>query len=192
MALEHATLTEAYLHEPKGISTATAGKVYVADGAGSGDWVLPSGSAYGELYITGGATSFTLAAASAYSKLDPGSAWTANGSNNVTLNGPDAQITVGVAGVYKLDFWMNFTTAALAASTQYSFKYAVNGTTSTRSVAVQKFTNGADRLHVAASGFATLSANDVVSIYIAGDGTSSGTAITPVEAGLSVTLIKVS
>lgn len=192
MALEHATLTEAYLHEPKGISTATAGKVYVANGAGSGTWSLPSGSAYGELYITSGATAFALAAASAYSKLDPGTEWTANGSSNVTLDGTNGQLTVGIAGVYKLDFWMNFTTASLAASTQYSFKYAVNGTTAPRSVAVQKFTNGSDRLHIAASGFATLAANDIISIHVAGDGTSSSTNITPVEAGLSVVLIKVS
>lgn len=40
MAL-HSTLTDPYLHEPKGASTADAGMVYVADGAGSGTWTLP-------------------------------------------------------------------------------------------------------------------------------------------------------
>lgn len=34
----HATLTGADLHEPKGADTASASTVYVADGAGSGDW----------------------------------------------------------------------------------------------------------------------------------------------------------
>lgn len=34
----HATLTGASLHEPKGVATATANTVYVADGAGSGTW----------------------------------------------------------------------------------------------------------------------------------------------------------
>lgn len=37
--VNHNTLTDPYLHEPKGISTALAGQIYVADGAGSGDWV---------------------------------------------------------------------------------------------------------------------------------------------------------
>lgn len=34
----HATLTGASLHEPKGVASATANTVYVADGAGSGTW----------------------------------------------------------------------------------------------------------------------------------------------------------
>lgn len=37
----HASLTGANLHEPKGVSTATAGEVYHADGAGSGAWYTP-------------------------------------------------------------------------------------------------------------------------------------------------------
>jgi hypothetical protein len=34
----HKNLTGVSLHEPKGVATATADKVYVADGAGSGTW----------------------------------------------------------------------------------------------------------------------------------------------------------
>ena len=34
--IEHAQLPDELLHEPKGASTAAAGTVYVADGAGSG------------------------------------------------------------------------------------------------------------------------------------------------------------
>lgn len=34
----HNQLTGADLHEPKGVATATVGQVYIADGAGSGDW----------------------------------------------------------------------------------------------------------------------------------------------------------
>lgn len=36
--VNHSTLTDPYLHEPKGIAAAPAGQVYIADGAGSGDW----------------------------------------------------------------------------------------------------------------------------------------------------------
>lgn len=35
---EHRLLTGASLHEPKGVESATAGQVYVADGSGSGVW----------------------------------------------------------------------------------------------------------------------------------------------------------
>lgn len=41
MAIAHKDIPEAGLHEPKGVSTAAAGTVYVADGAGSGDWEDP-------------------------------------------------------------------------------------------------------------------------------------------------------
>lgn len=36
--VQHKTLTDPDLHEPKGVSSATNGQVYVADGAGSGAW----------------------------------------------------------------------------------------------------------------------------------------------------------
>ena len=49
--VQHSALTGAELHEPKGAAAATAGQVYVADGAASGAWaaVLPVGmiSPYG-------------------------------------------------------------------------------------------------------------------------------------------------
>lgn len=41
---EHKDITEAFLHEPKGISTAISGSTYTANGAGSGNWVSPPGS----------------------------------------------------------------------------------------------------------------------------------------------------
>lgn len=36
--IEHSDIVDPFIHEPKGASTANAGEVYVADGAGSGDW----------------------------------------------------------------------------------------------------------------------------------------------------------
>ena len=37
--INHKDLPETSLHEPKGVSTASVGTVYVSDGAGSGSWV---------------------------------------------------------------------------------------------------------------------------------------------------------
>lgn len=39
--VEHVNIPEAGLHEPKGVSTAQDGTVYIADGAGSGSWGDP-------------------------------------------------------------------------------------------------------------------------------------------------------
>jgi hypothetical protein len=188
----HASLTGANLHEPKGADTAVSGKVYVANGAGSGVWTYPAGSAYGEIYIAGGATSQTLSAASAYAKLDPGTAWDNNGYNNVTLAADDGQMTMLVAGTYQVSFWASFTTAAISSGAKYYFKYALNGTVGARLVGVQKNTAGADVLNVSATGIVTVAANDILSMHVAGDGTSSSTAITINEAGLSATLLKAS
>ncbi|CAB4138961.1 hypothetical protein UFOVP337_5 [uncultured Caudovirales phage] len=187
--IQHAVLTDPQIHEPKGVSTAASGKVYRANGSGSGVWVFPSGHAYGEIYIAAGVTTQTLPAASATAKLNPTGEWTTNGSANVTLSAANGQITVLEAGEYQLNFWVSFTTASAAAQAKYNFHYAVNGIPSARKMVVAKYTNGADTLHCAATGFASLAANDIVSIYVGGDGTTSSTAITVLEAGLSLSLI---
>jgi hypothetical protein len=194
MALEHSTLSDPNLHEPKGVSTAQSGKVYVADGAGSGGWVYPGSYLYGELYIGGGATSLTLnAVADTYIAYNPTAEWTANGSNGVTLNATNGTITATTAGTYKVEFWTTFTTASLASGIKYKFKYAVNGTVDTnRALVVQKNTAGSDVLTCSASGIVTLAANDILSVYIAGDATSANTAVTPIDAGFIATLLKVS
>ena len=40
MTIEHSVITGAGLHEPKGVASATSGKVYVSNGSGSGAWTL--------------------------------------------------------------------------------------------------------------------------------------------------------
>lgn len=38
MSVEHVDIDDPNIHEPKGVSTANADTVYIADGAGSGEW----------------------------------------------------------------------------------------------------------------------------------------------------------
>lgn len=45
-SIQHEDLPEARLHEPKGISTATAGQVYIADGAASGTMTTPTSTTF--------------------------------------------------------------------------------------------------------------------------------------------------
>jgi len=41
MATQHSAITDTLgIHEPKGISTATSGRIYIANGSGSGAWSL--------------------------------------------------------------------------------------------------------------------------------------------------------
>jgi len=187
--IQHSALTEPNLHEPKGVSTASSGKVYVANGSGSGAWQLIAGHAYGDLYITGSSTSQTLAAASALAKLNPTGAWTVNGYQNITPSAANGQFTIVQAGIYQLDFWVVFETAAIASGSAYNFHYAVNSVASTRKVYTKKTSGAVDTLHVSANGYVTLAANDVLSMYVGGDGTSSSTAIIVKEAGLNCLLV---
>jgi hypothetical protein len=61
---EHKDLTGAQLHEPKGVETADAGTVYVADGAGSGEWVSPIADIYNSNTFTVGTTMTDLSSPS--------------------------------------------------------------------------------------------------------------------------------
>lgn len=185
MTIQHKLIADADLHEPKGIASAVSGKVYVANGTGSGSWLYPSGKVHGEIYIDAGATTQTLSAGSAYAKLNPGTEWASGVSSVLTLTPASGTITLSEAGTYLVNFWSQFTCAALASGTLYNFKYNLDGTSSGRTLTVSKFSNGADKLHISAMGLVTATAGQLLSMYAAGDATSSGTAITVLEAGLT-------
>jgi hypothetical protein len=185
MTIQHKLIADADLHEPKGVASAVSGKVYVANGSGSGAWTYPSGKVHGEIYIDAGVTTQTLSAGSAYAKLNPTAEWTAGISSVVTLSAANGTITLSEAGTYLVNFYAQFTCASLASGTVYNFKYNLDGTNSARTITVQKFSNGADRLHVSALGLITATAGQVLSIYAGGDATSSSTAITVTESGLT-------
>lgn len=185
MTIQHKLIADADLHEPKGVASAASGKVYQANGSGSGTWVYPPGKAHAEIYIDAGVTAQTLSGSSAYAKLNPGTEWTAGVSNVLTVSAANGTITLTEAGTYMVNFWCQFSTAAIANGTLYNFKYNLDGTNSGRTLSVSKFSNGADKLHISATGLVTATANQVLSIYVGGDATSSSTAITVLEAGLS-------
>ena len=187
--VQHNALTDPNIHEPKGISTATEGKVYVSNGSGSGTWQLPSGHSHGELYITGGTVSQTLPAASGTAILNPTSAWSAGSSHHMTLLPASGTLTITDGGLYQLSFYVIFTTAAIASGAQYNFHYAINGTHSTRKLYNVKTTNNVDTIHVTGSGLVPLADNDILSIYVGGDATSSSTAIVVKEAGIQALLV---
>lgn len=186
MTIQHSLITDPNLHEPKGIASAAIGKVYVSDGAGSGDWVYPSGYVHGEIYIDAGATAQTLLSASGYAILNPTGEWTQGVLSVMTASPSAGKLIIPETGDYEISFWCKFSTASLASGTEYNFKYAVNGSTSSRTLSAYKTSNGVDKLSISATGLASLTAGNELSIYVGGDATSSSTAITILEAGLVV------
>ena len=85
MAVTHASLTGAELHESKGVAAATSGQVYVANGSGSGTWrALIAGDIPANTYYK--VTSQTLAS-------------TSGTSIDFTVPANTKRITVAFAGV---------------------------------------------------------------------------------------------
>ena len=188
MTVQHNAITDPDIHEPKGIAAATAGKVYVSDGASSGDWKYAPGKAHAEIVITAGTTALTLnAAADTYIKLNPTGEWAASSyEDHLTVDPTNGEVDLLFAGHYYIDFWCNFTTASVASNKLYKFKFAIDGATTDKTVSIQKHTSGVDTLHVASSKLVSATANQALSIYVAGDATTAGTDITVLEAGLTV------
>jgi len=185
MTIQHNVITDPDIHEPKGAASAASGKVYISNGSGSGTWEYPPGKAHAEIYISGGTTAHTLAGSSAFTILNPSGEWTASGNEDIlTVTPGSGIITLNQAGHYYISFWINFTTDSIASGSSYHFKYALDGSVSSREVAVSKPTNGVDKIVISSTGTVNATANQVLSIYAGGDGTSSGTNITPTEAGL--------
>lgn len=60
MAIEHNAIADGERHEPKGIASATANQVYVADGAASGAWKTPYATGVEDYNHAGGALSPAL------------------------------------------------------------------------------------------------------------------------------------
>lgn len=57
--ISHTALSGNDLHEPLGVDTASAGKVYVSDGSGSGDWLTLITQAFEDYADTGTAQNLT-------------------------------------------------------------------------------------------------------------------------------------
>lgn len=170
----HSTLTGADLHEPKGVESAPAGTVYVANGTGSGSWL--STYAYGNIHIdvTSTATSIALPAAldttfntnTDYRKINATGMWKAGDGVNITLDNANGEIVITAPGAYNLSFWTTYKIATTA-TRLLAWKYAINGTLST--LKMIDTTAGSSNIYsVSASAVIdNLSAGDRISIYAA-------------------------
>ena len=73
MTIQHNTITDPDIHEPKGVSTATSGQVYKADGTGSGAWASPllgqDTATAGQVFISDGSNSGSFAGIYKYSNV---------------------------------------------------------------------------------------------------------------------------
>jgi hypothetical protein len=69
--VNHSTLTDPYLHEPKGVASAPSGSVYVADGAGSGDWTKGHAHINGYIAFDSATPAYQHSVTTSFTVIDP-------------------------------------------------------------------------------------------------------------------------
>jgi hypothetical protein len=192
----HSNLTDPDIHEPKGISSAAAGTVYVANGAGSGRWL--STHSYGNLHIDVNSTANSVSLPAAldatfntntdYRKVNAAGMWQAGDASNITLSPSNGEIVITQAGAYNICFWTTYQIAT-ASARKLAWKYAINGVLST--LKIIDTTDGAGNIYsISASAIIdNLSVGDKISIYAA---CSAAETLVITDANIYAVLVKAS
>ncbi len=158
--VQHSTLTSAELHEPKGVATANANTVYIADGAGSGQWRLkPNGYAF---YDNDTGTTFTTPTSPTLCNVTTNTSgtireFTSNGAGRLTYTGA---ATIGVA----IRATLNYIQGA-GSATNIVLQLYVNGVAAGPKTRVRTGTTLVDRADVV-SFQTTFATNDYAELYI--------------------------
>lgn len=111
--INHNTLTDPYLHEPKGASTAASGDIYIADGAGSGDWKQLHNYVNGYITFDSTTPAYTHAVTTSYTVINPtftisvADGWTGLASPNARLKYTGTADVIG-----SINFSVNFKNAS--------------------------------------------------------------------------------
>lgn len=161
--MQHRDIPDGQRHEPKGISTATEGQVYVANGNGSGSWQDREIIAYGQLTATN--KQYPITTAGQYVAVSG----LVNGlSKNITLNASAGTLTTAVAAVYQLS--MNAVVSTnVNQKREITFRFLVNGIAGSRTLTVTCLESN-EKLHLAGKQFVNLQAGDVLGIQVTASG----------------------
>lgn len=178
MSVQHKDIPNAQLHEPKGINSALADTLYVADGLGSGAWRTLG--AYGSQVITNNTANLALTAVadttfnttSQYTLLTgTGAPWTAE--NLFGMSFTTDRLTVAVKGVYLINLWMQVKSFP-SNSAKLAIRYRVNGTGAFSPRKPTAHADGAGDSDIAAGfGILSLNAGDYIQLYVASDTTGN-------------------
>jgi hypothetical protein len=192
LSIQHAALEDPQIHEPKGASTATAGQVWVSDGAGSGAFSDTFENVHGQMNILSNTTALTLVAAADatlntntdYQKVTgAGGPWVNTYTHNISFTTSDS-LTLTRGGYYIVSFWASIKVAST--NNFIGVKYGINGSLSTQKLVTQS-SSANDRRNLSAVAIVgPVTANDVLSMHVAG---TIGTAITFEDAGLMAAYI---
>lgn len=177
---EHNTLTGAQLHEPKGADTANADEVYVADGAGSGNWTALF--QYADIH-TEEVDAVSVGSIGTTAQTFP---FTSNSESEVVVaDAANNRITLTNAGVYWVTFSVSFSTTAVGDAGLYEFKLALDGTPEGHAMARQ-MSGSSDTGSGGFSGLITATAGQQLTIEVESDEAGNSDDIDIYHANLAV------
>jgi len=164
MTIQHKLITNADLHEPKGVSAAANKTVYVANGSGSGAWVLPSTTANVYIAFNSSSPGYTQANTTSDVILNP--TWVSGVVSDFTVQtSPNARIRYD-----GLDTVRNVTITLAMACNQASgsnknveFALFKNGTEIAGSRSIRTTTTS-DWGNITVIGSTTMATNDYIEI----------------------------
>jgi hypothetical protein len=166
--VNHSSLTDPYLHEPKGVASAAAGEVYIASGAGSGIWRNVHNYINGYLAFDSATPAYQHSVTTSFTALDP--TFSVSLSKDWTgASSPNARLVY--SGTYNTVAQINFT---------LSYK---NNSGTSRNVEVVFYKNGsvlngghivvtADSgswKHATLTDVGSFSTNDYIEVFVKGD-----------------------
>lgn len=135
--IEHKNIPEAGLHEPKGVSLATAGQVYISDGVGSGAWSdnpadISNVSVERLLDAISLATDQQPSATNSPIQLEFGAAQF-SASDPVSIDALGA-LTINTAGTYRIKISLAYGRTGGSGTSELYFRALVNGTQAGQSI----------------------------------------------------------
>jgi len=185
--VNHSTLTDPFLHEPKGIAAAGAGEVYIADGSGSGDWTELSRYVNGYVAFDAATPAYQHSVTTSFTAFNP--TFTLSSNNGFTgLSSPNARLRYDGA-------------ETITAFVQFTIAYK-NDSGSDKDVEIEIYKNGssfngAHTIVTAVSGtwmsvtlpdVGSLSTNDYLEVFVKG---SAAFTLDIASASLTVTGVPV-
>jgi hypothetical protein len=189
---QHNVLTGANLHEPKGVATANANEVYVADGAASGAWQLAPINPHAEITLESNATATTVTTLGTYYLI--GGTWVQQDAEGLSTSVSTGRIIIATAqqaGQYLLS--CDLSMIASRNGVVAAFKFAKNGTVFDTRKARRKIGTGADVGAATASAIAHGAVfNDYFQVFLTltGEGAGvNGDTVTITDATFRATLV---
>lgn len=166
--VNHSTLTDPYLHEPKGVAAASSGEVYVADGTGSGDWIASDNHISAHIPFDAATPAYSHSTTTSDTVLNP--TFSIGSSKGFTgLSSPNARLQYnGTNTVYGLVTFFASVRQASGSDKDIEMSIYKNGTEIAGTRTIRTVSSGTWGV-VAFNTITSLSSNDYLEIFIKGD-----------------------